>query len=258
MPYTPNITEFRKQNSTSYVDALGLQLGLDRLQGEDNRDYLKRLEFAARLRRDHPYEGALNEVNLQLGFEPSIYINMPSLGTTVMSISIAGVVIGVHPAIPLLTFDNDSVWKWRSLSAIVTDINAITLATLLADDGPAFQLARQSNSLWSFAEDISGVQVQLQHGGVVVGSELFNQTVPSYSISPAGLITFSSEVSSGMKVTYNYIVANYDVVGSPVVMIGLKDPEFSSVALDSNDALAYQIREYVQTLMNEDRSYWAK
>jgi hypothetical protein len=258
MPYSPNIPNLRQQNSTSYADTLGLQLGLDRLQGETTADYLKRLEFASRLRREHPYEGSLNEVSLQLGFEPTPYVNLPSIGTSIISISIAGVKIDAHPIIPLLTFDLDSMWKWRMISEVVADVNAITPATLLAADGPSFQLARQSNSLWSFAEDIAGTLVQLANTGVVVGSESFNQTVPSYMITSGGLITFSAEVPVGTQITYNYIVANYDVVGSPVAMIGLKDPEFSSIAVDNNSALAYQIREFVQTLMRADRSYWAK
>lgn len=258
MPFNPNITNFRQQNSTSYADTVGLQFGLDRLQGESTQDYLKRLEFASRLRREHPYEGELNEVSLQLGFEPKAYLNCPSLDTTVLTISIGGVVIGNNSAIPLLTFDNDSMWKWRMLSEVVADMNAITPTTLLVDDGPAFQLARQSNFLTSFAEDISGSLVQLEHGGVVVGSEIFNQTVPSYIITASGLITFSAEVPVGTQVTYNYIVPDYDVVGSPVGMIGLKDPEFAGVAIAPDASLAYQIREFVQTLMRTDRSYWAK
>lgn len=259
MPFTPNVTQIQKTNSTTYADTLGLQLGLDRLQGETSTQYLKRLEFAAKLRREHPYEGALNEMTLQLGFEPTAYVRLSTIGATIVNISIGGVVIGNHPSIPLVTFDNDSMWKWRMLSDVVADINAITPATLLVADGPAFQLARQSNSLWSFSEDIAGTQIQLQQmAGIVVGSELFNQTVPSYTLTAAGLLTFAAEVPQATQITYNYIVTPYDVVGSPVVLIGLKDPEFASVAAAPNSSLAYQVREFIQSIMLTDRSYWAK
>lgn len=259
MPYTSNVDQLQKVNSTTYADLLGLQLGLDRLQGESAEDYVKRLTFASNLRREHPYEGELNEVSLQLGLEPSRYVNVNLAANRVISVSIAGIVIQGHaPVIPLLTFDNDTMWKWRLLSEVVADINAVISATLLVEDGPAFQLARQSNSLWSFSEPVAGVVSQLLHSGVQVGSEQFNQTVPSYTLTSEGLITFSVEPGAGTEITYNYVVAPYDLVGSPVAMIGFKDPEFASVAATSNSALAYQVREFIQDLMQIDRSYWAK
>lgn len=250
--------QLRQTNSTSYIDVLGLQLGLDRLQGESTIDYLKRIEAAARLRRDHPYEGATNEINLQLGFEPSIYIELPNLGSSIINITMAGIQIDNNPVIPLVTFDRDSLWNWRTLSDVTIDINNITQATLMANDGPSFQLAKQSNSLWSFAEDIKGIEVNLLHSGVIVGSELFNQVVPSYVITEDGFITFSSELPAGVQITYNYLVSPYDIVGSPVSLIGLKDPEFVNIAEASTGVLAYQIREFVQQIMREDRSYWTK
>lgn len=255
---TPNVPQIQQANSTSYVDTVGLQIGLDRLQGETTLNYLKRLEAATKLQRNHPYEGAFNEMNLQLGFQPQVYINLPSV-TGILSVSIAGVVIGSHAPIPLLTFDNDSMWRWRMLSSVVSDINVITPATLLATDGPAFQLARQTNSLWSFAENISGTKIQLsQNSGIQVGSEMFNINPPAYTLTTTGILTFSTEVPAGTQITYNYIVTPYDVVGAPVAMIGFTDPEFASVAATSNNALAYQVREFIQSIMRTDRSYWAK
>lgn len=258
MPFTPNITELATTNSTTYADLVGLQVGLDRLQGESASDYVKRLEVATHLRREHPYEGALNEINLQLGMIPAKYLHIELPTSTVISVSLAGVIIGTHAAIPVVTFDSDTMWKWRSLSSVVADMNAIASTTLLVDDGPAFQLARQSNSLWSFAEDVQGLQIQLDFSGVIVGSELFNQIVPSYSLTSGGLLTFSVEPPAGTQITYNYVTASYDVVGAPVAMIGLKDPEFASVAANSTSTLAYQVREFIQAIMLEDRSYWAQ
>lgn len=256
--YTPNITQIQQVNSTTYADLLGLQVGLDRLQGESAETYLKRLEFAVALTRKHPYEGALNEINLQLGLEPMTYINVAIPANTTITISIAGVVIPEQNTIPLLTFDNDSMWKWRLLSEVVADINNIYSATLLVADGPAMQLARQSNSLWSFNEEVDGVQTQLAHSGIQLNSVVFNQTVPSYTLTQDGLLTFSVEPDSGTLITYNYIVSPYQIVGAPVAMIGLTDPEFQQVAETDNSTIAYQVREFIQSLMLVDRSYWAK
>lgn len=258
MTYTPNITQLRLANSTTYADILGLQLGLDRLQGETSEAYIKRLEFASRLRRTHPYEGALNEISLQLGVEPKAYISVAMPADKIISVSIAGVVVDGHSPIPILSFEQDSMWKWRMLSDITADINAIFSATLLVSDGPAFQIANQSNSLWAFSEAVNGIQTQLLHSGVQIGSELFNESVSSYTLTSDGLLTFSIEPDAGTTITYNYVASPYSLVGSPIALIGLKDPGFASVAANSTSALSYQVREFIQSLMRIDRSYWAK
>jgi len=261
MSITPNIPQLQVTNSTSYADLLGLQLGLPRLQGETTNAYVKRLEFAAHLRRTHPYEGALNEINLQLGVEPAPYVNVELGSNTTISCSIAGVILGsdlsTQVTIPLFEFDNDTMWNWRLLSDVVLDINDYVPATLLVADGPAFQLARQSNSLWSFAEGVSGVQNKLKYSGVQVGSELFNQTVPTYTLTSDGDLLFSAEPPSSLTITYNYIATPYNLVGAPIALIGFLDPEFSSAAVTSGSALAYQLREFIQQAMLIDRSYWA-
>lgn len=260
-------TQLKAVNSTSYADELGLLIGLDRLPSETTTAYVQRLEAAVRLRRDHPYEGLLNAANLALGFTPASYISLNLSNNMLVTCSIAGIQVGtssLFPLIPLLKFDEDSYWNFRTLSAVVEDLNnlipgSIPFAELLVNDGPAFQLARQTNSLYSFSEGVSGINHQLnQIAGVQVGSELFNQTVPSYTLSPKGILIFTTEPSVGTTITYNYIVTPYALVGAPVALIGLKDPEFAAVAETSNNTIAYQVSEFVQAAMLKDRSYWAK
>lgn len=266
MGYTPNIPQLQQSNSTTYSDELGLLLGLERLPAEKASTYVRRLAAATQLRRDHPYEGSVNEINIQLGFIPEPYISLNLSPGTIVSASIAGVVVSgspsTYPSVPLLTFDKDSMWKWRMLSDVVNDLNnilpSVEIATLLVEDGPAFQIARQTNSLWSFSEPVIGVQVQLNNNGIVVGSELFNNVVSSYILSTSGLLTFTSEPPAGTAITYNYVVTPYSLVGSPVSLIGLKDPEFPSVAETDQNILAYQVQEFTQTIMLQDRSYWTK
>lgn len=256
--YIPNVTQIQQSNSTTYADLVGLLLGLPRILGETSSQYIKRLEFASNLLRTHPYQGALNEINLRLGTEPVEYISLSLPPNTIVTSSIAGITVGSNPVIPILTFDNDTMWNWRTLSQIVTSLNSITNvnATLLVADGPALQLARQTNSLWSFSESISGTRVQLTHTGIQVGSELFNQTVSSYTLTSDGLLVFSVEPQSGTEITYNYITNPYSLVGSPVALIGLTDPEFANVAETNTGILAYQVSEFVQAIMKTDLSYW--
>lgn len=254
----PNVNTVSQVNSTTYSDVIGLQLGLDRLPGETAERYVKRLEAAGHLRREHPYEGAINEINLRLGFAPQSYINVALSTPVTINVSIAGVVIGIAPIIPLLTFDMDNVWNWRQLSDVVADINLVVPATLLVDDGPALQLARQTNNLWAFSEQVNATQFQLAHTQITVGSEYFNQTVPPYILRQDGLLTFQGAPPNNLEITYNYLVSPYNIVGSPVALIGFTDPEFPSVAATGVSNLAYQVREFLQTIMLQDRSYWAR
>jgi len=260
-----NITQIQGVNSTTYADTVGIQIGLPRLPNETATQYIKRLEAAVRLRRDAPYEGVLNEINLQLGFEPANYISITSADTTtVVSVSIAGVLLtgsSISSLIPLLNFGLDNVWEFRMLSDVVKDINNLNagyVATLLVPDGPAIQLCRQTNSLWSFSEPITGIHTQLLHTGIQVGSELFSGVVPSYTLNDNGLLIFSSAPDSAAMITYNYHVWPYSLVGAPTALIGFTDPEFPAVAATPNSVLAYQVREFIQTIMLEDRSYWAR
>lgn len=256
-PYTPNITQLQQANSTTYTDLIGLQMGLPRLPAETSESYLKRLSAGSGMIRTHPYKGVLNEINLQLGVVPKWYINLALPVGTAVSISIAGVMVDNNPTVPLLVFDADTTWNWRMLSSVAADLNAFFPATLLVPDGPAFQLARQTNSSWSFSENITGIQSQLRFTGIRVGSELFNQSVPAYNLTVDGAITFSTEPPIGTKITYNYITTPYNLVGSPVALIGLTDPEFASVATTPDSSLAYQVSEFIQSIMSIDRSYWA-
>lgn len=260
--YTPNITQLQESNSSTYVDLIGVQVGLPRLTGETALQYIKRLEFAVNIIRTHPYAGSLDEVNLQLGVEPALYISLNLPANTIVTASIAGVTVGSNPTVPLLTFDLDTTWNWRMLSDVVNDLNTVApgIAALLVPDGPAFQIARQTNSIYSFGESISsvGLQTQLLHSGVQVGSEKFNQVVPPYTLTIKGILTFSSLPPSGVTITYNYIVTPYSLVGAPVALIGLTDPEFASMAQTPQGVIAYQVSEFVQAIMAEDRSYWSE
>lgn len=259
--YIPNITQLQKTNSTTYADLIGVQVGLSRLTGETANEYVKRLEYAINLTRTHPYAGSLNEVNLQLGLEPALYISLNLPVDTIVISTIAGITIGSNPIVPLLDFDPDSMWNWRMLSTVVGDLNAINIgiATLLVEDGPAFQIARQTNSLFIFGESIStSLQVQLEHVGIQVGTEKFNQIVPTYTLTSDGLLTFTAPPSLGTTITYNYIVTPYSLVGSPASLIGLTDPGFATIAKTPNGLIAYQAREFVQSIMSIDRSYWGE
>lgn len=260
MTYIPNITQLQETNSTTYADLLGVQIGLPRLTGETADSYVKRLEFAVNLTRTHPYAGSLNEVNLQLGVEPALYINLNLAVNTTVTCSIAGITIQDNIAIPLLTFDADSTWNWRMLSAVVADLNVAMpgLATLLVEDGPAFQIARQTNSLYSFGESVTGLQTKLRFSGVQSNTVVFNQAVPAHTLTYDGLLTFSVEPPTGTTIAYNYIVTPYNLVGAPVALIGLTDPEFAKVAETPNGTLAYQVGEFLQAIMGLDRSYWAE
>jgi hypothetical protein len=53
-------------------------------------------------------------------------------------------------------------------------------------------------------------------------------------------------------------VQPFDLVTSDVAIFGLQEPSIPSIAVGPNNVLAYQMREIVQTIMQADRSYWAR
>ncbi len=85
---------------------------------------------------------------------------------------------------PLVTLEEDDVWKWNSLSEIVDTINKSLYwqATLLTKDGPAVRLALQKN----------GAR-QMPYECVVSEVGLFGLTEPSLSAiaaTPSGGLAY--------------------------------------------------------------------
>lgn len=50
----------------------------------------------------------------------------------------------------------------------------------------------------------------------------------------------------------------YELVVSEVGLIGLTEPALASVAATPSGGLAYQVREFLQTIAERDRAYWAR
>ncbi len=255
--------ELRQVNSTSYADVAGLNLGLDRLSGESTSDYVVRLYRAAISKRDHSFQGAVNEIALQLGLSvrPGISITCTD-PEALISCTITGVKLlsaDTDTTIPILSMDGDGVWSWHLMSEVVASINATPdfTAELLIEDGPALQIVRQGNVNTVINEPIVGYSVHLEHSGVITGSERFNKVVPSYTLTSAGLLVFSHEPASDTNISYQYRTLPYEIVCSEVSLVGLLEPGLSTVAV-KDGVLAYQIREAVQAIMKEDRSYWAR
>jgi hypothetical protein len=193
-------------NSTSYADVAGMPFGLDRLPGETSDQYLDRLARASVETRTHVYEGLVSELAFQLGLltQPGIRITGPA--DTTISCDLCGLALvegATSLLCPLETLDEDEAWSWKSLSSIVTLINASNLwqAQLLVPDGPAVQLCRQTN---------------------------------------AGV---------GMP---------YECVVSEVGLIGFLEPSLPTIAATPTGGLAYQVREFLQTINQIDRSYWSR
>jgi hypothetical protein len=159
--------------------------------------------------------------------------------------------------VPIVEIGPDDFWAWRSLSAVVADLNINGLAaTLLVPDGPAFQLVQQSNRMSVIGEDITGQFIKLQNPGLIVGTELFNQAVPAYTFTN-GVLFFATPIPDGTRVNYQYQVSPYDLLACPVFLLGLQDSELGTLAVTPAGKLVYQMREYVQELATSDRSYWA-
>lgn len=153
------VSNLQRINSTSYADVVGLYLGIERLPGEETPVYLDRLALAACSKRDTTYEGLVNELCFQLGLEVRPVIELTGVGT--LTAGIGGLAIQTGDGYfltPLVKFDADNVWRWRKLSDLVADLNAIPgiTATLLGEDAYSIQLCKQAVSL---PNDLVGSEV---------------------------------------------------------------------------------------------------
>lgn len=263
MTTTLTLSNVLQVNSTSFVDELGILLGLSRLPGESSALFLRRLKLASRVNVNQDYVGLLNELTLKLGLSITRSIALISSSPIVITSSIAGIVLtqGVNTqTVPLLSVDIDDAWTWRMLSDVVNDINngIIANASLLVPDGPTIKIAKQSNILTVIAQPITGQSINLGFSDLVVGSEIFNVDVPTYTLTSSGSLIFDGTIPGNTTITYNRQVWPYSLIASDVSMISLLDPSLSQVSKGPNGTIVYQIREVVQKIMQKDKSYWSR
>ena len=227
-------------NSTTYVDLLGILVGLRRLTGESAATFMERIRTAAAADRGVNYIGVLNELSIDLNLPLTQAIHIEDdTGSFTANVSIAGLTISnvnLTTTIPLVNFTPDGFWKWSMLSALVSAINATGhfTAGLLSSDGPSLTLARQTNHLLVAGESIGGQTVKLQQAAFIQGSESFSNLVPSYTVAPDGqTLCFSAPVPDGTAITYRFRQCPYDVVAASVGLFSLTDPAQSSLTLSS-------------------------
>ena len=258
-------------NSTTYIDLLGILAGLERMSGESSDEFAARISKASVVSRGADYIGLMDELALQFGLNLRELISVERVAvnetdqdlTCDITVDLAGVRVTWNGELkvssPLMILGPEDFWEWRRLSDVATDLAAIPglQAKLLVDDGPAFQLVRQSNVLTAIGEAIDGTTVRLAHGGLVMGSEWFNQPIPKYAIQSDSVLSFTSPMLPGTRVTYKYRVWPYSLIGSPVFIMSLLDPNLGTLAVTPEGKLVYQMREFLQELVGKDRSYWA-
>jgi hypothetical protein len=249
-------------NSVSYVDVVALQLGLQRLPSEPADTFLDRLYQAASNVRDHSLQGTIDQLAFELGLSVMPGIQISSTDPTVLiAVSFGQVLITqgtTKTIVPLVTITSDNFWAWRNLSDIVADINSQTFCTaeLLGPDGPAWQLPSQTSLNIAVAEPVSAIKSSLEHTGVLVGSECFNVTVPSYTLTAAGELVFVSNPPANTQVTYVYNISPFQLAVSQVGTFSFMDPTLAAYAAGADGALVYQLSEYVQDLLTQDPCYW--
>jgi len=256
----PNTSYLRQINSTSYADVAGLPFGLSRRVGESAISFVQRLYSAANSRRDHSYEGMLEELALRLGLGlyPGATITAPA-GTTITTGfgQITVKTADVQNTVPTATVAADTYIEWRTLADVVADLNQIAgvNATLIKDVW-GYQIARQKNVFLVQNEPISSQQQSLVHTGVRLDTVLFNQVTGTYALTSDGKLSLPGAPQAGLSMTYQYEVLPYSLVCSDIGLFSLTDPAINSLVRDG--VLPYQIREFIQAIMQQDRSYWAE
>jgi hypothetical protein len=249
-------------NSTTYIDTLGVFVGLERFPGEPSDAFLNRMTRAVSVERGAGYEGFLNELSIQLGLPPRKAILVGGNDYT-LSCSISGLRLESADGkltVPLVEVDGDGLWEWKKLSEVVAAINSSPAfyAELDGEDGPALQLVRQSNLRAAIGVELSGQQVDLEYP-LIPGTEILSGTVPDYYVSAGGRrLDFVSPVPDGTTITYLYRICPYVLIAFPASTLNLSDPDLAAAALSPDNQLAYQVREYLQALMERDRTFWSR
>jgi len=257
-------TQIQRVNSLTYADMVGLNVGLTRIQGEDSVAFLGRCQKATTCRQDSTYEGEQDQICLQLGLTQWAGIAISSTSSnTVITVGIGLVTVvldSVTHHIPTVTMAPDTYWVWRTLSDVVKDLNAITgiTASLLGPDGPALQLAKQSNQFTVSSESITLSDQMLANDNVIASSLTFSVAPGNYVFnSKTGELVFSGTLPSGLTAAYQYIAMPYNLVCSELGLFGLVEASLATVGVSSDNVLAYQLREVVQAVMTADPCYWA-
>ena len=251
-------------NSTTYVDMLGVLVGLERLIEEPSHAFVLRVHEAMASDRSGTQIGLLNELRIQFAQDFYEAISITSVGEVSIFASIKGVSIestAGNIVAPLLIVNEDSMWEWRTLSEIVTDINASNIATaqLLIPDGPALQVCRQSNISRVVGEPVIGQAIRLARNQAIPGTELFSNSVPSYNYTANNKeIHFSSDVPVNTTISYQCKSNPFKLITCPISMFSLSDPDIQSSSVNPSTGLPYQIKEVLQTVMKQDSSYWAE
>lgn len=249
----------RPVNSTSYVDMLGILVGIDRLPSEAAAPYLERLERAVASSRGADYQGLLDQLAISLNLPQFPALRVSANASFDLAVSFGCLAIGNHQIL-LLSLTSDDFWSWKKISDVAGEIRALGYdCQQLGPDGPSLMLARQANSSLVSAEEIAGTNVRLSRGRLVDGSLSFNLPVPEYQLGSDGCsLHFLSALPDGCQATYRFRVCPYTVVGSPVSALSLADPSVRQFTAGSNGRTIYQVREYLQEVLRRDRSYWGK
>lgn len=255
-------TSVQQVNSTTYSDVSGLMLGLDRIPGESTISFVDRLHRASSNRRDHSLQGTIDDIAFHLGLkvQPGISVQLPTNAKILCEIGRVTVFAAdgtVLTTIPTVTIADDNYLEWKMLSDVVAALNAAGFtSSLLIDDAPALQIANQSNLFVQLNESVTTKVFQLEHSNVI--SYELNQAISGVSLDATnGVLTLPGDPPDGLSISYFYMFNPISLVCSDVGLIGLTDSSIKDVAV-KNGALAYQFREFIQTIMSTDRSYWAR
>lgn len=259
-------TSLVTSNSTTYADLLGVLVGLERLVGEDASSFVDRVQQAAKADRSAAYEGLVNELLLSFGLETDYAATVQSTGTDTIPFNLDIDISGLRLtrdleefSIPFVTVGGDDFWQWRQIKDVVADLNRIPgIQAKLLHDGPALQLAKQSNIGFTVGEPISGKMVALKNTVLIPESLQFNLKVPEYTVN-GNVLSFASNVPDSTEVTYKFRKVPYKIIQTPAVAMSLLSPEFQRLAeVPDGTRLVYQARDFISEIANKDRSYWGR
>src|SRR3569833_2060365 len=98
--------------------------------------------------------------------------------------------------------------------------------------------------------------MKLSKTGIVLGTELFSNSVGEYNLQPDGSIAFDVQPPEGTKISYINNLSPYYLTCSEVGAITLMDSSLKTTAVCPDGSLVLQVRAIVQQILTDDRCYW--
>jgi hypothetical protein len=149
--------------------------------------------------------------------------------------------LGLTPAISITSSDPNATVKCN-MSEVTLISNGVTVTCPI--------VTIDEDEFWTWKK-LSDVVEAINLAGTTYEAKLLVRDAPALQIASQSNVAYNEDQSTT-------ITWPFEIVTSEVGLVSLVDPGLAGIAVSTEGNLAYQLREVLQTIMAEDRSYWTK